>query len=122
MNNELKEMLQAVLKEALKPIDERLDRIENEQQVTNQRLDSVDSEVKKIKTEQRSIKSEMHNRFDAVDLSLQVIQTGQQGEREEMTQRFKEVKHSLSHLESDITLTFQKTAKNELELNRIKNQ
>ncbi|WP_120075039.1 hypothetical protein [Siminovitchia fortis] len=53
--------------------------------------------------------------------ALQIIQTEQQSTREEMTQRFKEVKHTLSHLESDIIYTFQKTAEHELKLNRIKN-
>ncbi|WP_430298749.1 hypothetical protein [Schinkia azotoformans] len=72
------------------------------------KVNNIESELKEFRTETRT--------------SLQIIHTGQQGTREEMTQRFKEVKHSLSHLESDITLTFQKTVQNELELNRIKNQ
>ncbi|KIO69723.1 hypothetical protein [Caldibacillus thermoamylovorans] len=68
----------------------------------------IDTELKEFRTETKT--------------SLKVIQTGQQGTREEMTQRFKEVKHTLNSLESDIALTFQKTAQQELELNRIKNQ
>ncbi|MFZ2464641.1 MAG: hypothetical protein WAW77_13690 [Caldibacillus thermoamylovorans] len=68
----------------------------------------IDTELKEFRTETKT--------------SLKVIQTGQQGTREEMTQRFKEVKHTLNRLESDIALTFQKTAQQELELNRIKNQ
>lgn len=72
------------------------------------KTNSIDAELKEFRTETKIV--------------LQIIQTSQQGTREEITQRFKEVKHSLSHLESDISFTFQKTAQNELELNRIKKQ
>jgi len=72
-------------------------------------------QVKGIETELKEFRTETKT-------SLKVIQTGQQGTREEMTQRFKEVKHTLNHLESDIALIFQKTAQQEIELNRIKNQ
>ena len=71
-------------------------------------VNGIEIELKEFRTETKT--------------SLKVIQTGQQGTREEMTQRFKEVKHTLNSLESDIALTFQKTAQQELELNRIKNQ
>lgn len=68
-------------------------------------VNGIEIELKEFRTETKT--------------SLKVIQTGQQGTREEMTQRFKD---TLNRLESDIALTFQKTAQQELELNRIKNQ
>ncbi|OPX91830.1 MAG: hypothetical protein A4E52_00308 [Pelotomaculum sp. PtaB.Bin013] len=48
-NKELVNMLRAVIQEELKPINERLDRIEQGQQETNKRLTSIEAAVNDLK-------------------------------------------------------------------------
>lgn len=92
------------IKDGQSLLNERVGQIEEGHSQMNQRVNSIDTELKEFRLETRT--------------SFQMIQTGQQGTLEEMTQRFKEVKQGMDSLQKDIELTYQKTALNELQLNR----
>lgn len=74
MNNELKQMLQSVIQEALMPVNQRLDRMES-------KIDHIEGKV-----------SHMESKIDDIQTDIQVLKTGQQGIRKEITTRFAEVK------------------------------
>ena len=62
MNNELKAMLQSVIQEALEPVIERLDRLEDGMGNMRTRIDSIEVSV-----------SEMKDKVDNLGLELKVV-------------------------------------------------
>jgi flagellar capping protein FliD len=71
MNNELKEMLSAVIREELSPVVKRLDTIENRFDTMDTRLDSIETRLDTMDTRLETIET----RLDTMDTRLETIET-----------------------------------------------
>ncbi|MDF9409344.1 hypothetical protein L7E55_13430 [Pelotomaculum isophthalicicum JI] len=65
-NKELVNMLRAVIQEELKPINERLDRVEQGQQETNKRLTPIEAAVNDLKAINRRSHKEAFSQLNAI--------------------------------------------------------
>lgn len=106
---------------ALAQMNDRMDNFQGSLTQMNDRMDNFEGTQSELLTRVNSIETELKDFRTETKTALRIIQDGQRGTRQEMTQRFNEVKRSFNHLESDVALIYQKTAKQELEINRIKN-
>jgi flagellar capping protein FliD len=71
MNNELKEMLSAVIREELSPVVKRLDTIENRFDTMDTRLDNIETRLDTMDTRLDKIET----RLDTMDTRLETIET-----------------------------------------------
>jgi chromosome segregation ATPase len=71
MNNELTEMLTAIIREELSPVVKRLDTIENRFDTMDTRLDSIETRLDTMDTRLETIET----RLDRMDTQLDTIET-----------------------------------------------
>lgn len=73
MSNELKEMLQSVIHEALQPINDRLDRLESRFEGLELRFEGLESRFEGLETKLNQFEAFTKNKFNAVDAKLDSI-------------------------------------------------
>ncbi|TYA14403.1 hypothetical protein FRY98_01560 [Paenibacillus faecis] len=126
MDNDLKELLQSVIRAELVPVNERLERIETEQQEMKQELQG-------IKQEQQGMKQELHE----IKQELQEVKEEQLGMKQDLLEmkqdqvlikrvvletndRLKNVETILENQHRIIELLSARSIQQEAELKRIK--
>lgn len=119
MNNELKDALKSVIAEALQPIQVELQQLNNRVGNIEADLVNIKSEVAIIKTqldENIQLTRAIFDRQEETDARLESMSMDFHKMHGDVTS----VKEQLADVQGEVEFTFQKTAKNEMELFKLK--
>lgn len=119
MNNELKDVLKSVIAEALQPIQVELQQLNN-------RVGSIETDLANVKSEVAHVKSQLDentkltraifDRQEESDARLENLSMDFHKMHGDVTS----IKEQLTDVQGEVEFTFQKTAKNEMELFKLK--
>jgi chromosome segregation ATPase len=122
MDTELKDALKELFSEQLGPINQRLGNLESKLGNLESKLVNLETDFSEFRTDMNGFREEFNEFKQDTQANFAVLKGGQEGLRAELTDKFNELNKAIRNLDSDIDLTYMKTAQTEREVNRLKSR
>jgi hypothetical protein len=118
------------IEEMLSTLISKVGAIHSNQQTTDQRLQNMDEKFEnrlqsmdeKFENRLQSMEEKFENRFQKLEDNFEVFEKNQNAFRKETESKFNEVNKKLDTLIADQDFIWEKTARNEREIAKLKNQ